>query len=61
MQRCLTWEAREPDVYINFFFGVPGSDVPDAGISFQVISNGKPDLTRAVAADQAETACLAAV
>jgi microcystin degradation protein MlrC len=56
VQRCLTWEAREPDVYVNFFFGFPWSDVPDAGMSFQVITNGKPDLARAVAADLAETA-----
>ena len=30
VQRALTWEAREPDVYVNVFFGFPWSDVPDA-------------------------------
>ena len=31
VQRALTWEAREPDVYVNVFFGFPWSDVPDVG------------------------------
>jgi len=56
VQRCLTWEAREPDVYVNFFFGFPWADVPDAGMCFQVITNGKPDLARKVVDDLAETA-----
>lgn len=56
VQRCLTWEAREPDVYVNFFYGFPWADVPDAGMSFQVISNGKPDLAKAIVDDLAETA-----
>lgn len=56
VQRCLTWEAREPDVYVNFFFGFPWADVPDAGMSFQVITNGNPELARQVVDDLAETA-----
>lgn len=56
VQRCLTWEAREPDLFVNFFYGFPWADVPDAGMCFQVISNGKPELARAVADDLAETA-----
>jgi hypothetical protein len=31
IQRALIWEAREPDAYVNVFFGFPWSDVPDAG------------------------------
>ena len=40
VQRALTWEAREPDVYVNFFFGFPFADVPDVGMTFQVMTNG---------------------
>lgn len=56
VQRCLTWEAREPDLYVNFFFGFPWADVPDAGMCFQVMSNGKPDLARKAVDDLAGTA-----
>jgi len=56
VHRCLTWEAREPDLYVNFFFGFPWADVPDAGMCFQVIANGKPELAGTVADDLAETA-----
>ena len=38
VQRALTWEAREPDVYVNFFFGFPFADVPDVGMTFQVMT-----------------------
>ena len=53
VQRALVWEAREPDVYVNVFFGFPFADVPDVGLTFQVTTNGKPDLARAVADDMA--------
>lgn len=56
VQRALTWEAREPDTYVNFFFGFPWSDVPDVGITFQVLTNGKPELARRIADDMAATA-----
>jgi len=56
VQRCLTWEAREPDVYVNFFYGFPWADVPDAGMCFQVISDGNAALAKEVADDLAETA-----
>jgi microcystin degradation protein MlrC len=56
VQRALTWEARAPDTYVNFFFGFPWSDVPDVGITFQVLTNGKSDLARRIATDMAETA-----
>ena len=56
VQRALTWEAREPDTYVNFFFGFPWSDVPDVGITFQVFTNDKPELARRIADDMAGTA-----
>ncbi|MBR0681865.1 M81 family metallopeptidase [Roseomonas eburnea] len=54
VQRALVWEAREPDVFVNVFFGFPWSDVPDAGMTFQVLTNGKPDLAQRIARDMAE-------
>ncbi len=56
VQRALTWEAREPDSYVNFFFGFPWSDVPDVGMTFQVLTNGNPDLARRIAIDMAQAA-----
>ncbi len=56
VQRALTWEAREPDVYVNFFFGFPFADVPDVGMTFQVMTNGDPTLARRVADDMASAA-----
>jgi microcystin degradation protein MlrC len=53
VQRALTWEAREPDTYINVFFGFPWADVPDVGMTFQVLTNGRPDLARRIADDMA--------
>ncbi len=55
IQRALTWEAREPDVFVNVYFGFPWSDVPDAGMAVQVLTNGKPELAETVAADMANT------
>lgn len=54
VQRALVWEAREPDVFVNVFFGFPWSDVPDAGMTFQVLTNGRPDLAQRIARDLAE-------
>jgi microcystin degradation protein MlrC len=54
VQRALTWEAREPDVYVNFMFGFPWADVPDVGITVQVLTNGKPDLAKKIADDMAQ-------
>jgi microcystin degradation protein MlrC len=56
VQRALTWEAREPGVYVNFFFGFPFADVPDVGMTFQVMTNGDPGLARRVADDMAAAA-----
>jgi microcystin degradation protein MlrC len=56
IQRALTWEAREPDVYVNVFFGFPWADVPDAGMTIQVMTNGDPAMAERVARDMSETA-----
>src|SRR5919108_1474021 len=56
VQRALTWEAREPDLYMNVFFGFPFADVPDVGMTVQAMSNGKPELARKAAEDVARWA-----
>ena len=53
VQRALTWEAREPDLYMNVFFGFPFADVPDVGMTVQAMTNGKPHLARKAAEDVA--------
>ena len=53
IQRAMIWEAREPDVYVNCFFGFPFADVPDVGLTFEVMTNGDPKLARKVADDMA--------
>jgi microcystin degradation protein MlrC len=53
VQRALVWEAREPDLYMNVFFGFPFADVPDVGMTIQATSNGNPDLARKAADDVA--------
>jgi len=56
VQRALVWEAREPDVYVNFFYGFAFMDAADAGMTFQVITNGDPELANHIADDMAQTA-----
>jgi microcystin degradation protein MlrC len=56
MQRALIWEAREPDVYVNVFFGFPFADVPDVGMTVQVLTNGNSELAASISRDMAETA-----
>jgi microcystin degradation protein MlrC len=51
VQRALTWEAREKDVYVSYFFGFPWSDVPDVGATFQVMTNGNQKLADQIAED----------
>lgn len=51
IQRAMVWEAREPDAYVNVFFGFPWADVPDAGLCFQVLTNGDPALAQRIAED----------
>jgi microcystin degradation protein MlrC len=53
VQRALVWEAREPDLFVNVFFGFPWSDVPDAGMTVQTLTNGDPALAGRVAHDMA--------
>ena len=53
VQRALTWEAREPDLYVNVFFGFAYADVPDVGMTIQTTANGKPELARRAADDMA--------
>jgi microcystin degradation protein MlrC len=55
-QRALTWEAREADVCVNVFFGFPFADVPDIGITVQVLTNDNPKLAEEVARDIANLA-----
>src|SRR3954469_1036206 len=56
VQRALTWEAREPDLYMNVFFGFPFADVPDIGMTIQAMTNGNPELARKAADDVASWA-----
>jgi microcystin degradation protein MlrC len=56
VQRALVWEAREPDVYVNVFFGFPFADVPDVGLTFQVMTNGNAALAQKVADDMSSWA-----
>jgi microcystin degradation protein MlrC len=56
VQRALTWESREPDAYVNFYYGFAFADAVDAGMCFQVITNGNPELADHIADDMAGTA-----
>jgi microcystin degradation protein MlrC len=53
VQRALVWEAREPDTYVNIFFGFPFADVPDVGMTVQVLTNGNPELAGQIGRDLA--------
>lgn len=54
VQRALTWEAREPDTYVNVMFSFPWSDVVDFGITIQTMTNGNSELAKEIADDIAE-------
>ena len=56
VQRALVWEARERDVYVSFYYGFAFMDAADAGMTFQVMTNGDPELAKHVADDMAKTA-----
>jgi microcystin degradation protein MlrC len=56
IQRALVWEAREVDVFVNVLFGFPFADVPDVGMTIQVMTNGKPKLAAEIAMDIASLA-----
>jgi microcystin degradation protein MlrC len=51
VQRALVWEAREPDVYVNVFFGFPFADVPDVGMTVQVLTNDNAKLAEQIGRD----------
>src|SRR5215510_7019579 len=51
VQRALVWEAREPDAYVNIFFGFPYADVPDVGMTIQAMTNGDAALARHIVDD----------
>ena len=51
IQRALAWEAREVDVFVNVFFGFPFADVPDVGMTIQVMTNGNDTLAAEIARD----------
>src|SRR5450830_1749376 len=53
VQQALVWEARKPDTFVNVFFGFPWADTPDAGMTIQVTTNGKPSLAQSVASNMA--------
>ncbi|MCJ2051363.1 M81 family metallopeptidase [Methylobacterium sp. J-070] len=53
VQRALVWEAREPDVFVNVFFGFPWGDAPDGGMTVQAMTDADPDLAARVAEDVA--------
>jgi microcystin degradation protein MlrC len=56
VQRALVWEARETDVYVSFYYGFAFMDAADAGMCFQVMTNGNPELARRIADDMGRTA-----
>lgn len=53
VQRALTWEARQPDSFVNVFFGFPWADTPDAGMAVQVTTDGDLALAQCMARDMA--------
>jgi len=56
VQRALVWEARETDVYVSFYYGFAFMDAADAGMTFQVMTNGDPELAKHIADDMGQTA-----
>ncbi len=53
MERARRWEARQPDTYVNVFYGFPWSDVPDVGATVHVITNNNQPLADSIADDMA--------
>ncbi|NJD11424.1 MAG: MBL fold metallo-hydrolase [Gemmatimonadetes bacterium] len=51
MERAKRWEAREPDAFVSVFYGFPWTDVPDAGTTVEVMTNGDQALADAIADD----------
>ena len=51
MERARRWEARETDAFVSVFYGYPWSDVPDAGATVEVMTNGDQELADRIADD----------
>ena len=51
MERARRWEDQFPDVFVNVLLGFPWADVPDVGVTVQVMSNGSEFYTNLVAED----------
>lgn len=51
IQRALVWEARQPDAFVNVFFGFPWSDVANAGVTVEVTTNNDQALAARIAED----------
>ncbi|MEO1218553.1 MAG: M81 family metallopeptidase [Bacteroidota bacterium] len=56
MERARRWEARNPEVFVNVFFGFPWSDVPDVGTTIEVMTNNDQQLADSIADDMNEFA-----
>jgi microcystin degradation protein MlrC len=56
VQRALMWEGRNPDTFVNVFFGFPWADVPDVGMCIEVMTNGDRKLADEIADDMASFA-----
>jgi microcystin degradation protein MlrC len=54
MERARRWEARQQDTYVSVFYGFPWTDVPDIGITVQVITNNNQSLADSIADDMAD-------
>ncbi|MEM9986904.1 MAG: M81 family metallopeptidase, partial [Bacteroidota bacterium] len=54
MERARRWEARNPDVFVNVFYGFPWSDVPDVGTTIEVMTNNDQVLADSIADDMNE-------
>ncbi|MGD1892585.1 MAG: M81 family metallopeptidase [Cyclobacteriaceae bacterium] len=54
MERARRWEARNPEVFVNVFFGFPWSDVPDVGTTIHVMTNNDQSLADSIANDMNE-------
>lgn len=54
MERARRWESRQKDTYVNVFYGFPWADVPDIGMTVQVITNNNQHLADSIADDMAD-------
>ncbi|MBI4538399.1 MAG: M81 family metallopeptidase [Gemmatimonadetes bacterium] len=54
MERARRWEARQPGAFVSVFYGFPWTDVPDVGMTVQVMTNNDQALADHIADDMAE-------